>query len=120
MASAKQPISADRDLVAAMAAGDSEALRSLSARQRSVGQQSDLESSPDPAMEVYQAQRARIVRAALAELDLNERAKLELAYFTDLPQSEDGGKVGNSLSHREDKDAQRDVKLREKLARQPR
>jgi len=98
VASAKQPISADRDLVAAMAAGDSEALRSLSARQRSVGQQSDLESSPDPAMEVYQAQRARIVRAALAELDSNELAKLELAYFTDLPQSEVAEKLGIPLA----------------------
>src|SRR5215469_18864856 len=103
-----------------MAAGDSEALRSLSARQRSVGQQSDLESSPDPAMEVYQAQRARIVRAALAELDSNERATLELAYFTDLPQSEVAEKLGIPLGTVKTRMRSAMMKLREKLAGQQR
>jgi len=186
VASAKQHVSADCDLVAAMAAGDSEALRSLSARysralsalarrflsdqsdaeevvadvlwqawhdaktfdakrgsvsvwlvmlarsraidrlrsnrarQLSVGQQSDLESPPDPAMEVYQAQRARIVRKALAELDSNERATLELAYFTDLPQSEVAEKLGIPLGTVKTRMRSAMMKLREKLARQQR
>ena len=186
MVSAKQHILADRDLVAAMAAGDSEALRSLSARysrallalaprflsdesdaeevvadvlwqawrdakafdatrgsvaawlvmlarsraidrfranrarQPSVDQQSDLKSSPDPAMEVYQAQRARIVRTALAELDSNERAALELAYFTDLPQSEVAEELGIPLGTVKTRIRSAMMKLREKLAGQQR
>ena len=181
MASAKQ-LSSDRDLVAAMAAGDSEALRSLSvrysralsalarrflsdksdaeevvadvlwqawrdaktfdaergsvsvwlvmlarsraidrfranrARTPSVSQQSDLKSSPDPAIEVYQAQRARIVRAALAELDSNERAALELAYFTDLRQSEVAEELGIPLGTAKTRIRSAMMKLREKLA----
>jgi RNA polymerase sigma-70 factor (ECF subfamily) len=39
---------------------------------------------PDPAEELDQAERARIVRAALAGLDSQERIALELAYFSGL------------------------------------
>ena len=163
MADAKQPKPGDRDLVAAIAAGQSEALRILNARygralatllRRFLNDKSDVEEvvadvlwqawrdartfdaargsvsvwlvtlarsraidrlranrarrppveeqlAPEPplepAIEIDQAQRARIVRAALAALESNERAALEFAYFSDLSQSEVADKLGIPL-----------------------
>lgn len=42
----------------------------------------------DPAAALDAAQQAQIVRAAVAALDAGERAALELAYFSDLSQSQ--------------------------------
>jgi RNA polymerase sigma-70 factor, ECF subfamily len=154
VADGKQAIPADRDLVVAMAAGDSEALRGLNARygrmlaalaRRFLSNESDAEEvvadvlwqawrdakafdvargsvsvwlvtltrsraidrlrairvrkplldeqpasewAPDPALELDQVERAHIIRTALAGLDSNERTALQLAYFSDLSQSE--------------------------------
>jgi len=44
--------------------------------------------APDPAAEIDQAQRARLVRTAIASLATTERAVLELAYFSDLSHAE--------------------------------
>ncbi len=182
MADAKQPKPADRDLVAAMAAGQSEALRILNARygrafaallRRFLNDKSDIEevvadvlwqawrdagtfdaargsvsvwlitlarsraidrlranrarkppveeqpapeSPPDPSIEIDQAQRARIVRAALAALDSNERAALELAYFSDLSQSEVADKLGIPLGTVKTRIRSAMIKLRDALS----
>src|SRR5579863_806609 len=63
-------------------------LRALRARKAPLGEQPASEPAPDPATELDQAHRARIVRAALDGLDANERVALEMAYFSDLSQSE--------------------------------
>ena len=163
---------ADRDLVVAMAAGDSEALRSLNARygrmlaalaRRFLSNESDAEevvaktfdaargsvsvwlvtlarsraidrlranrarkppsgeqpaSEPvaDPAVELNQAQRASIVRTALAGLDSNERAALQLAYFSDLSQSEVAEKLGIPLGTVKTRMRSAMIKLRESLS----
>ena len=182
MADAKQAMPADRDLVAAMAAGDSQALRSLNARyggmlgavaRRFLSNDSDAEevaadvlwqawrdaktfdpvrgsvsvwlitlarsraidrlrairarkpplaeqpvseSAPDPAMELHQVERARIVRTALAGLDSNERAALQLAYFSDLSQSEVAEKLGIPLGTVKTRMRSAMIKLRQALS----
>lgn len=182
MADGKQPTPADHDLVAAMAAGDAEALRTLNVRygralarlvRRFLNDQSDIEevvadvlwqvwrdaktfepsrgsvsawlvtltrsraidrlralrtrqpplekqpdteSVPDPAIEVDQAKRARIVRAALAKLDANERAALEMTYFADFSQSEVATKLGIPLGTVKTRIRSAMMKLREALA----
>jgi RNA polymerase sigma-70 factor (ECF subfamily) len=182
VADAKQAMPADRDLVAAMAAGDSEALRSLNARygrilsalaRRILSNESDAEEvvadvlwqawrdaktfdaargsvsvwlvtlarsraidrlranrarkrpsaeqpasepGPDPAVELNQVQRASIVRTALAGLDSNERAALQLAYFSDLSQSEVAEKLGIPLGTVKTRMRSAMIKLREALS----
>jgi RNA polymerase sigma-70 factor (ECF subfamily) len=182
VADAKQAMPADRDLVVAMAAGDSEALRSLHARyggmlaalaRRFLSNDSDAEevaadvlwqawrdaktfdaargsvsvwlvtlarsraidrlrairarkpppvelpaseSAPDPAMELHQVERARIVRTALAGLDSNERTALQLAYFSDLSQSEVAEKLGIPLGTVKTRIRGAMIKLREALS----
>lgn len=46
------------------------------------------EYASDPMFEVYSGERRKILKAAVASLQDNERTLLELAYFSDLPQSE--------------------------------
>jgi RNA polymerase sigma-70 factor (ECF subfamily) len=182
VADAKQAVPADRELIVAMAAGDSEALRSLNARYgrmlaalagRFLSNESDAEEVvadvlwqawrdartfdaargsvsvwlvtlarsraidrlranrarrqppeeqpasapvPDPAVELHQAQRARVVRTALAGLDSNERSALELAYFSDLSQSEVAEKLGIPLGTVKTRMRSAMMKLREALA----
>lgn len=182
MADTQQAMPADRDLIAAMAAGDSEALRSLNVRygrmlaalaRRFLGNESDAEEVvadvlwqawrdaktfdpargsvsvwlvtlarsraidrlrvnrarkpppteqpasepvPDPAVELHQVQRARIVRAALAGLEANERAALQLAYFSDLSQSEIAEKLGIPLGTVKTRMRNAMMKLRETLS----
>jgi RNA polymerase sigma-70 factor, ECF subfamily len=182
VADAQQAMPADRDLIVAMAAGDSEALRSLNARygrmlatlaRRFLSNESDAEEVvadvlwqawreaktfdssrgsvsvwlvtlarsraidrlranrarkpslteqpasepvPDPAADIHQAQRARIVRAALSGLDSNERAALQLAYFSDLSQSEVAEKLGIPLGTVKTRMRSAMMKLREALA----
>jgi len=181
VADVQQAMPADRDLVVAMAAGDSEALRSLNARygrmlaalaRRFLSNQSDAEEvvadvlwqawrdartfdaargsvsvwlvtlarsraidrlranralmppsaeqpaaepGPDPTAEIHQMPRARVVRAALAGLDSNERAALELAYFSDLSQSEVAEKLGIPLGTVKTRTRSAMMKLREAL-----
>ena len=182
MADAQQAMPTDRDLIVAMAAGDSEALRSLNARygrmlaalaRRFLNNESDAEEVvadvlwqawrdartfdaargsvsvwlvtlarsraidrlraqrarrppdaeppaaepiPDPAVEFNQVQRARIVRTALAGLDSNERTALQLAYFSDLSQSEVAEKLGIPLGTVKTRMRSAMIKLRETLS----
>lgn len=63
-------------------------LRAQKARQMPSGPQDPVAPGIDPAAELDAAQRAQIVRAAVAALDTEERTALELAYFSDLSQSQ--------------------------------
>ena len=64
-------------------------LRAKRARQmRSSGQETPGQPATDPAAALDAAQQAQIVRSAVATLDQGERAALELAYFSDLSQSQ--------------------------------
>src|ERR1700685_641817 len=72
-------------------------LRSNRARKPPIGEQPTSEPIPEPAAELHEIQRARIIRAALAELESKERTALELAYFSDLSQSEVAEKLGIPL-----------------------
>jgi RNA polymerase sigma-70 factor (ECF subfamily) len=67
-------------------------------------------------VELHQAQRARVVRTALAGLDSNERSALELAYFSDLSQSEVAEKLGIPLGTVKTRIRSAMMKLREALA----
>ena len=182
MADAKQATPADHDLIAAMAAGDAEALRTLNVRysrglaglvRRFLRDEADVEevvadvlwqawrdaksfdpsrgsvsvwlvtlarsraidrsralrvrSQPlaeqpaaqwalDPGVELDEATRARVLRAALIELDANERAALELAYFSDFSQSEVAIKLGIPLGTVKTRVRSAIIKLRRALA----
>lgn len=63
-------------------------LRAKKARKGDPQAEAPVQYAPDPAMDVDEAQRAQIVRAAVAGLDVGERAALELAYFSDLSQTQ--------------------------------
>jgi hypothetical protein len=62
----------------------------------------------DPAVELHQVQSASVVHTAIAGLTANERAAYQLAYFSDLSQSEVAKKLRIPLGNRKDRDAQRD------------
>lgn len=72
-------------------------LRVHRARKPPSGEEPASEPVPDPGADLDQARRANIVRTALAGLDSNERAALQLAYFSDLSQSEVAEKLGIPL-----------------------
>jgi RNA polymerase sigma-70 factor, ECF subfamily len=72
-------------------------LRALKVRAGTEERQPDSSSVPDPASEIDRAERAKVVRAVLNELEANERTALELAYFSDLSQSEIAEKLGIPL-----------------------
>jgi len=91
-------------------------LRALRARKPPLEKQPDAESVLDPAIEVDQAKRARMVRAALAKLDGNERAELELTYFSDFSQSEVATRLGIPLGTAKTRIRSAITKLREALA----
>lgn len=52
---------------------------------------------PDPAASAAQAERARLVRAALTRLPARQRATLALAYFEGLPYAEVAAALGCSV-----------------------
>ncbi|MGH7905979.1 MAG: sigma-70 family RNA polymerase sigma factor [Candidatus Binataceae bacterium] len=63
---------------------------------------SEITASPpptaaDPATDADLAERARLIRAALAQLDPREKSALELAYYSDLSQSQIADKLGVPL-----------------------
>ena len=91
-------------------------LRANRARKAPPGEQPASEPVPDPAVELHQVQRARIVRTALAGLDTNERAALQLAYFSDLSQSEVAEKLGIPLGTVKTRMRSALMKLRETLS----
>ena len=53
--------------------------------------------TPDALSDLEGAERARIVKSAVAELEPRERELLELAYFSDLTQTEIAAKAGIPL-----------------------
>jgi RNA polymerase sigma-70 factor (ECF subfamily) len=91
-------------------------LRANRSRQMPLAQQSAAESVADPAVEIHQLQRAHMVRTALALLEVNERAALQLAYFSDLSQSEVAEKLGIPLGTVKTRTRSAMVKLRGSLA----
>ena len=70
----------------------------------------------DPSMEVHLAERARLVRSALADLDSNQSAALQLAYFSDLSQSEIAEKLAIPLGTVKTRTRNALIKLREALS----
>jgi RNA polymerase sigma-70 factor, ECF subfamily len=91
-------------------------LRARRARQAPAGQTPDPVASSDPAAELHQAERGRIVRQAIDRLGANERAVLELAYFSDLPQSEIARQLSMPLGTVKTRIRNAMIRLREALA----
>jgi RNA polymerase sigma-70 factor, ECF subfamily len=78
---------------------------------------------PDPApvadalSELEAAERAKIVKKAVGELEARERELLELAYFSDLTQTEIAAKVGLPLGTVKTRMRTALIKLRDALRR---
>ncbi len=75
-------------------------------------------SAGDPAAALDAAQQAQIVRTALAALDAGERAALELAYFSDLSQSQIAQRLGIPLGTVKTRIRTAMIKLRQALSGQ--
>lgn len=93
-------------------------LRSRQARDpmRAAGVEADSQpGTPDPAIDLYGAQCRKIVGDAIRNLQENERAVLELAYFSDLSQSEIAVKIGMPLGTVKTRMRSALAKLRETL-----
>ena len=183
MATGQKPEATDRELVAAMARGDADALKALSARysrmlvalaRRVVGNDLDAEevaadvlwqawrsagafdpargsvsvwlvtlgrsraidrlranksrelrpeandpaaAAADPRDDIDLAERAVVVRAALAQLESSEKTALEMAYYSDLSQSEIASKLGIPLGTVKTRIRSAMIKMRTVLAR---
>ena len=91
-------------------------LRAIKARSGSPDHQTPSEPVPDPASQVAQAERARIVRSVLMEIDPQERTALELAYFSDLSHSEIADKLGIPLGTAKTRIRSAMIKLRKALS----
>ena len=91
-------------------------LRAIKARSGSPDHQTPSEPVPDPASQVAQAERARIVRSVLMEIDPQERTVLELAYFSDLSHSEIADKLGIPLGTAKTRIRSAMIKLRKALS----
>jgi len=72
-------------------------LRASNARRIALADSFVGEPEPDPMFGIYSGERRKIVKAAVAALQENERTLLELAYFSDLPQSEIALRLGIPL-----------------------
>ena len=94
-------------------------LRAKRSRQPQPGADPPAENPPpDPAVEVDEAQRAQVVRTAVARLDSGERTALELAYFSDLSQSQIAERLGIPLGTVKTRIRGAMIKLREALSGQ--
>jgi RNA polymerase sigma-70 factor (ECF subfamily) len=93
-------------------------LRAKRIRRPPLADPTAVEVSPDPSENIGQAQRARVVRAAVDELEGSERRALELAYFSDLSQSEIAEKLRIPLGTVKTRIRTGMIKLRKALARQ--
>jgi RNA polymerase sigma-70 factor (ECF subfamily) len=93
-------------------------LRARKARQARPGGQMPDQPVIDPAAAVDAAQRAQIVRTAVAALDGDERTALELAYFSDLSQSQIAQRLGIPLGTVKTRIRGAMIKLREALSEQ--
>jgi RNA polymerase sigma-70 factor (ECF subfamily) len=72
-------------------------LRAAKARERKPATDEAEISAPDPAADIDEAKRSATVRSALANLDTDEKTALEMAYYSDLSQSEIAEKLGIPL-----------------------
>jgi len=72
-------------------------LRSSNARRIALSDSFVGEPEPDPMLGIYNGERRKIVKAAVDELQESERTLLEMAYFSDLPQSEIAVRLGIPL-----------------------
>ncbi len=93
-------------------------LRAKKARQAAPGAEPPAPPDIDPAAVVDAAQQAQIVRTAVAGLDTNERAALELAYFSDLSQSQIAQRLGIPLGTVKTRIRTAMIKLRQALSGQ--
>ncbi|HZY58928.1 MAG TPA: sigma-70 family RNA polymerase sigma factor [Candidatus Binataceae bacterium] len=91
-------------------------LRAKKARARLSGEEPSEHHSPDPAVEVDVAERAQSVRTAVAGLEMAERTALELAYFSDLSQSQIAERLGIPLGTVKTRIRGAMIKLREALS----
>jgi RNA polymerase sigma-70 factor, ECF subfamily len=74
-------------------------------------------SGQDPAAELEISERASIVKQAVAELDPRERELLQLAYFSDLSQSEISARMGIPIGTVKTRMRTALIKLRDALKR---
>ncbi len=93
-------------------------LRARKARQAAPGDEPPAPPALDPAAAVDAAQQAQIVRTAVAALDTNERTALELAYFSDLSQSQIAQRLGIPLGTVKTRIRTAMLKLRQALSGQ--
>jgi RNA polymerase sigma-70 factor (ECF subfamily) len=91
-------------------------LRANRARKSPPGEPPVSDPGPDPAVDLHRVERAHIVRRALAGLEYNERAALQVAYFSDLSQSEVAEKLGIPLGTVKTRIRSAMIKLRETLS----
>jgi RNA polymerase sigma-70 factor (ECF subfamily) len=90
-------------------------LRSRKARERPDEDVEALGHADDPSGEIHGAERKRKVAAVLAELKDGEREVLELAYFSDLSQSEIAQRTGLPLGTVKSRMRAAMIKLRDAL-----
>jgi RNA polymerase sigma-70 factor (ECF subfamily) len=90
-------------------------LRARKSRERVDEDPASETMSDDPTLEIYSAQRRRQVGDALAALKSEERELLELAYFSDLSQSEIAGRTGIALGTVKSRMRAAMIKLRDAL-----
>jgi RNA polymerase sigma-70 factor (ECF subfamily) len=93
-------------------------LRAKKARQAQPGSEAREQPVSDPATVVDAAQQAQIVRTAVAALEHDERTALELAYFSDLSQSQIAQRLGIPLGTVKTRIRTAMIKLREALSGQ--
>lgn len=91
--------------------------RALRARRPSEAPPPDPPPVPDALAELETAERAKIVKKAVKELESRERELLELAYFSDLTQTEIADKVGLPLGTVKTRMRTALIKLRDTLRR---
>jgi len=91
-------------------------LRTSNARRIALADGFAGEPEPDPTFGIYSGERRKIVKAAVAALQENERTLLELAYFSDLPQSEIAAQLGIPLGTIKTRMRAALIKLRAALA----
>lgn len=90
--------------------------RARKARQPTEADPPEVETSPDPLENISEAERAKLVRRAMDELESGERSALELAYFSDLSQSEIAQKLAIPLGTVKTRIRAGMLKLRKTLA----
>jgi RNA polymerase sigma-70 factor, ECF subfamily len=91
-------------------------MRAIKARSASAEHQVIAEPVPDPAVQVDQAERIRLVRSVLLEIDPQERTALELAYFSDLSHSQIAERLGIPIGTAKTRIRSAMIKLRKALS----